>query len=145
MVSYGLTMHGILESVTTMADLPNAISHAVTCGLVLPSDAPKLEEELNKRLTAPTIAPWFDGSMSDVWAETTMIGPDRRLRPDRIMRSPSGETVIVDYKFGRAERPEHIEQVRQYMAWLSDAEFPNIKAYLWYYTLGKVVEVKGEK
>ncbi len=145
MVSYGLTMHGILESVTTMADLPNAISHAVTCGLVLPSDAPKLEEELNKRLTAPTIAPWFDGSMSDVWAETTMIGPDRRLRPDRIMRSPSGETVIVDYKFGRAERPEHIEQVRQYMAWLSDAEFPNIKAYLWYYTLGKIVEVKGEK
>ena len=145
MVSYGLTMHGILESVTTMTDLPNAISHAVTCGLVLPFDATKLEEELNRRLTAPTIAPWFDGSMTDVWAETTMIGPDRRLRPDRIMRSPSGETVIVDYKFGRAERPEHIEQVRQYMAWLSDAEFPNIKAYLWYYTLGKVVEVEREK
>lgn len=145
MVSYGLTMHGILESVTTTADLPNAISHAVTCGLVLPSDAQKLEAELAKRLTAPTIAPWFDGSMTDVWAETTMIGPDRRLRPDRIMRSPSGGTVIVDYKFGRAERPEHIEQVRQYMTWLSDAGFPDIKAFLWYYTLGKVVEVEGEK
>lgn len=142
MVSYGLTMHGILESVNTVSDLHDAISAAVTDGLVLPADAQKLETEMSTRMTDPRVAQWFDGSMPDVWAETTMIGPARRLRPDRIMRSASGETVIVDYKFGRAERREHVEQVQQYMSWLAEAGFSSIRAFLWYYTIDKIVEVK---
>ncbi|MBQ2322406.1 MAG: UvrD-helicase domain-containing protein [Bacteroidales bacterium] len=142
MISYGLTMHGIMQSVDTSADLHGAVEAAVTDGLVLPADAPRLEAEMSARMTNPRIAPWFDGSMTDVWAETAMVGPDRRLRPDRIMRSAEGETVVVDYKFGRFERSEHVEQVRQYKAWLADAGFGSVRAYLWYYTLDKVVEVE---
>lgn len=142
MISYGLTMHGIFERVTTMADLHPAIERAVTDGLVLPADAPKLEAEMSKKMKAKGVGEWFDGTMTDVWAETTMVGPDRRLRPDRIMTSGEGErTVIVDYKFGRTERAEHRQQVEQYVEWLTAAGFRGVEAYLWYYTLNKVVRV----
>ena len=84
----------------------------MTDGLVLPADASKLEAEMSKKMKARGVSEWFDGTMTDVWAETTMVGPDRRLRPDRIMTSGGGErTVIVDYKFGRTERAEHRRQV----------------------------------
>lgn len=142
MISYGLTMHGIFERVTTMADLHPAIERAVTDGLVLPADASKLEAEMSKKMKARGVSEWFDGTMTDVWAETTMVGPDRRLRPDRIMTSGGGErTVIVDYKFGRTERAEHRRQVEQYVEWLTAAGFRGVEAYLWYYTLNKVVRV----
>lgn len=142
MISYGLTMHGIFERVTTEADLHPAIESAVTDGLVLPADASKLEAEMSKKMKAKGVSEWFDGSMTDVWAETTMVGPDRRLRPDRIMTSDGGErTVIVDYKFGRTERAEHRRQVEQYVEWLTEAGFKGVEAYLWYYTLNKVVKV----
>ncbi len=140
MVSYGLTMHGILEQIRTTNDIHNAILNAVAQGLLLDSDVDSMEDELNQRLTSPQVKPWFDGSMTNVWAETAMVGPDKRLRPDRIMRNDNN-TVIVDYKFGHRQRDEHIAQVSQYKQWLHNAGFNNIKAYLWYYSLSKVVEV----
>lgn len=143
MVSYGLTMHSLLASVTTTDDIDRVVGDAVTDGLVLEADAPQVVAELRKRTAEPDVAQWFDGSMADVWAETTMVGPDRRLRPDRIMRSADGRTVVVDYKFGRTERSEHARQVRLYVEWLRKAGFANVEAHLWYYTLGKVVRVAG--
>lgn len=143
MVSYGLTMHSLLASVTTADDIDKVVGDAVTDGLVLEADAPRVVAELRERMSEPDVAQWFDGSMTDVWAETTMAGPDRRLRPDRIMRSGDGRTVVVDYKFGRTERREHAQQVRLYVEWLREAGFANVEAHLWYYTLGKVVRVAG--
>lgn len=143
MVSYGLTMHSLLASVATADDIDKVVGDAVTDGLVLEADAPQIVAELRKRTSEPGVAQWFDGSMTDVWAETTMVGPDRRLRPDRIMRSADGRTVVVDYKFGRTERREHAQQVRLYVEWLRKAGFANVEAHLWYYTLGKVVRVAG--
>lgn len=143
MVSYGLTMHSLLASVSTTDDIDKVVGDAVTDGLVLEADAPQVAAELRKRTSEPGVAQWFDGSMADVWAETTMVGPDRRLRPDRIMRSADGRTVVVDYKFGRTERSEHARQVRLYVEWLRKAGFENVEAHLWYYTLGKVVRVAG--
>lgn len=141
MVSYGLTMHGILERIRTTNDIHDAIQNAVAQGLLLNSDIDNMEAELNRRLTDTPVKAWFDGSMTNVWAETTMVGPDKRLRPDRIMRDTNANTVIVDYKFGHRQRDEHIAQVLEYKQWLNNAGFNNIKAYLWYYSLSKVVEV----
>lgn len=143
MVSYGLTMHSLLASVTTADDIDGVVGDAVTDGLILESDAPRIASELRERTSEPAVAQWFDGTMADVWSETTMAGPDRRLRPDRIMRAADGRTVVVDYKFGRTERGEHARQVRLYVEWLREAGFADVEAHLWYYTLGKVVKVAG--
>lgn len=148
MTSYGLTMHSIMEHVTTTEDIDAAVEMAATDGLILPHQRDGIKAKMRQRIDAnPTVKSWFDGTAHRVWAETTMMGPDKRLRPDRIMQTDDGRTIIVDYKFGLVQRREHTEQVQRYMEWLGKAGFGNIDAYIWYYELqdgeSRLCQVRG--
>ncbi len=142
MISYGLTMHSILEHVKTTDDLEAAINKTVTDGLQTTEEATQLKQQMQEMLTSNDVKNWFNGTMAKVWNETTMIGPNKQLRPDRVMQTNDNHLIIVDYKFGKNESQEHIAQVKQYKQWLNTAGYENIEAYIWYYTNKKVVPVK---
>lgn len=141
LVSYGLTMHSLLQRIERLGDVPDAVAQAVTEGLVEEHQAQTLVDELNTRLADPAVSAWFDGSCQQVYNETTLIGHNQRLRPDRVMVTPDGGTLVVDFKFGRQRNPRHRDQVRQYSRWLASAGFQHVRAKLWYYTLGVIEEV----
>lgn len=142
MISTGLTNHGILESVMSVADLHPAVRRAVMNGLLAEAEAAAREDEMRRRITSnPVVAEWFDARKVDkVWTETSMVGPAApgspmpfaRRRPDRVMRMADGRTVLVDYKFGKRNK-KHQAQVREYVKWLKYAGFERLDAFLWYY------------
>lgn len=142
MISTGLTNHGILESVMSVADLHSAVMRAVMNGLLAEAEAAAREDEMRRRIASnPVVAEWFDPHKVDkVWTETSMVGPAdpgspmpfARRRPDRVMRMADGRTVLVDYKFGKRNK-KHQAQVRDYVKWLKYAGFERIDAFLWYY------------
>lgn len=73
--------------------------------------------------------------------ELTIFGADgSRNRPDRVVYSPDGGVVIIDYKFG-TERDSYLRQVRRYMALYSRMGHPTVRGYVWYVPEDKVVPV----
>jgi CRISPR/Cas system-associated exonuclease Cas4 (RecB family) len=87
------------------------------------------------------ISDWF----SDEWkilTEAEIILPEGiSKRPDRIM-SKDNQTVILDYKFGEKEDTTHKTQVTQYIGLLKKMGYPDVRGYLWYALLGRIVEVR---
>ena len=62
----------------------------------------------------------------------TTIGNKREnYRPDRVVVTPAGEVVVVDYKFGTPQA-KHQQQVRQYMALMHQMGFSAVKGYIAY-------------
>ena len=63
------------------------------------------------------------------------------LRPDRIVRRPEGQLLVIDYKSGHMNAEEHCPQVQRYIERLS-AIFPGvpIAGRIWYTTRGLVLD-----
>ena len=66
---------------------------------------------------------------------------DENFRPDRIVWCADGHVDIVDYKFTSEEHPEHIGQVRGYVGLLRSMHIDNVRGYVWYPAMRRVVEV----
>ena len=62
------------------------------------------------------------------------------IRPDRVMIKGE-EVIVIDYKFGEKEDKKYIRQVKYYVDQIRKIGYSDIKGYICYITLGKVVEV----
>ena len=66
-------------------------------------------------------------------------------RPDRVVLRPSGEVLVIDYKFGEAHdaqvKRRYEKQVRCYMQLLKQSGYDRVKGFLWYLRLNEVVPV----
>lgn len=149
----GKLYHYILSLIRTTDDLTRAIATAEAKGLFTSDeDQQHTLHDIRKRLADPVAAQWFDGSWQ-VFTESDIITPQsddkadsthldhKTKRPDRVMVRPDA-TIVVDYKTG-VFRQENDEQVREYMALLSQMGYNNIKGYLWMLATGEIREVKA--
>lgn len=59
-------------------------------------------------------------------------GKGNVYRPDRIVVTPEGKTIIIDYKFGEKEDSRYLRQVRNYMEIIGSCGFDNPEGYVWY-------------
>ena len=50
--------------------------------------------------------------------------------------------MVVDYKFGHHQKESYVEQIRKYMTLFYQMGYKKTEGYIWYVTLGEVVEVK---
>lgn len=146
MTTYGLAMHSIMEHIATGDEIHNAVEKIVGRGMLPPDVAQREEEKLTKCLRDnATVSEWFGTNVEHVWNEATILEPDVKMRPDRVIRTPDGRTVVVDYKFGNAYGPmtrrKYHKQIKRYMEHLSRAGHKNIEGYLWYYGLGKIEKI----
>lgn len=137
----GRVMHGILERITTTADISAALDEAVLDGLVSEEHRPNIQEQLEAITTAEATRRWFDGS-GRVRTEATIIGGERHevRRPDRIVfyEDEQGERVeLVDYKFGKPQ-PGYPAQVRRYMQLMRAMGYERVTGYLCYITEGEL-------
>jgi CRISPR/Cas system-associated exonuclease Cas4 (RecB family) len=60
-------------------------------------------------------------------------------RPDRVVIN-SRKAIVIDYKFGEAEKESHVKQVKNYMQLITEMGY-DVSGYLSYITLGKTVKV----
>lgn len=60
-------------------------------------------------------------------------------RPDRVMITPEGHAIVVDFKFGR-EREEYMHQVREYMNLIKKMGYHSVEGHIWYVYSNKVTD-----
>lgn len=130
----GILMHAILAEMYT----PDDIDHAVDL-LRQSADPAELDEcrqiIQSKLETAPDIVQqWFGPDTYRVINEQDLYCTieDKLHRADRIVWLDRNTVHVVDYKFTSTEHDEHITQVRDYAANLSDLYGVAVTPFLWY-------------
>jgi RecB family exonuclease len=101
---------------------------------------------------------WFDDANS-VMNERTISSKDTDAdgntiivhnRPDRIVKTPDGDILVIDYKFGQKKDTEtvsnHSSKVRKYMDLLTmiGEDKKHMKGYLWYARYNTIVTVEPD-
>ncbi|MDR2802038.1 MAG: UvrD-helicase domain-containing protein [Prevotellaceae bacterium] len=145
---YGILMHRAFSYIATPDDTGAAVEKLVEDGF-LANDAGQrktLYTLLEDALKQPCAAEWFDGSWQ-LFTETNLLLPSEtlakpvQLRPDRVMFR-NNEVVVIDYKFGKNQAPQHIQQVEEYIACLKKMGYSHVQGYCWYISLGQIKCIK---
>ena len=121
----GIELHAALAVADSAADLP-----------------PGMDAEARAMLTARMEAhpEWFSAARA-ARNEVSVYAADGSLyRPDRVVTTANGSTVIIDYKFG-AEKEAYLWQVRRYMKLYRQMGRTPVRGYIWYVPEDRVVEV----
>ena len=145
-IELGMVMHEIFSTIRTRADIPAALARLEAGGVIYDGLITKqrLLEMLHKRLEDPRVADWFS-SRWQLFNECTILtinpetGEVKEKRPDRVM-TDGRQTIVVDFKFGKPNE-DYRGQVMDYMGYLKDMGYQNVKGYLWYVYSNKIQEV----
>ncbi|MDR0824205.1 MAG: UvrD-helicase domain-containing protein [Prevotella sp.] len=137
---YGTLMHEIISQVNTTKDIDNAIDKYYISGDITAGQKGEITALLHSYLSNPTVAPWYSGEYK-VLNEIQILQPTGNIiRPDRVMIK-DGKVIVIDYKFGGKEDKKYIRQVKYYADQIRKMGYTDVKAYVCYITLGKIIEV----
>ena len=141
--SEGNLLHEIMQSVDKERDIPRAVRRMAIKGLIGSAEASRLSAFLTVKVARPEVRGWFSGEWKVINERPLLRSGKKMIRPDRVMISPSGDVVVVDYKFGESESPEvhrrNSRQVHDYVETLKDTgRFRSVTGYLWYVRLDRV-------
>lgn len=155
-VKAGIRLHSLLSRIGDSNDVDRVITDAVKHGIVTrdPRDLCRLEV-VNERVREPIlsgegmVAEWFDPA-NKVYSERTITTPGKHwgeienLRPDRIVRRPDGQILVIDYKSGERHDSKYCRQMSDYLDKLRDI-FPGspVAGRIWYVTLGIIIDENG--
>ena len=141
--NFGILMHKVFEKSSTIHEIQITIEQMIANGEVDKDSVVTLRKMVDEALAMPQVKRWFSSDWTTIRKENDIIIPRSKWmrRPDRVMISDQ-EVVVVDYKFGDEELPKYHNQIRDYIALLSQIGYQNINGYIWYVKLGKVVEVE---
>ena len=157
----GIRLHSVLSRITDSRDVDRVIADALKHGVITrDADDPCGIDNVNALVREPimagkgAVATWFDPA-NKVYSERTITsagsslwddGGIENLRPDRIVRRPDGQILVIDYKTGDQRRDKkYCGQVQRYIDKLR-AIFPGtpIAGRVWYTTLGVIVDERGQ-
>ena len=150
----GIRMHEIFSHVKQLDDFDYAIRYGEANGLFkgnkywTPAKTRQLVEEIKGD---KLIMEWFDPS-NVIYTERNISFPHSQdspdhehRRPDRMVRRPNGDIIVIDYKFGSKHDEKTIaenkEQVEKYRQLLSQMGMNNVSCYVWYLRHNEIVEV----
>lgn len=149
----GTIRHSIMQDVVKRSDIDKAIKRAEYKGELTSDEAREMRQKIDTGFVGENgalVESWF-AEDNRVINESTVIyktkgheGQDGLLierRPDRVVVTRDGRTMVIDYKFGNNKTAEHKRQVKGYMYYLGLAGYNNVKGYLWYVELGEIEEV----
>lgn len=121
-VDLGILMHLWLSHINTWQDAEPALLRMIRQGQVTENQAIEMRQhllQLQALIAREHHEDWFISDSYRILSEQDIIVPQGSLqRPDRVMIRGQ-HAIIIDYKFGHAQRPSHLEQVRDYMSLLS--------------------------
>ena len=142
-IEEGKKMHKIMSMIRNAEDVDLMVRRCAAKGLVRKAEIEQMEEEIKVCISEGEPAKWF-AKGNRVIAERPMVCNGQNYRSDRIVVTPEGETIVIDYKFGESESPKYKKQVMTYMRILSECGFTNLVGKVWYPKLEKIVTVPFE-
>ncbi len=150
----GVRMHELLRLVNSAADFDFAIHYGAANGLFDGNKywtQQRVENVFKAVADDETIMSWF-APENVVYNERNISYPrsqgsddHEHRRPDRIIRRPNGEIMVIDYKFGFKTDEDtinaHKTKVKEYISLLNCLGYKNISGYIWYLRSNKVVTI----
>ena len=139
-------MHSLFATIRTQADIDPQVDQMLRDGLLESAHkADKLKQDIRAHIAdTPGAREWFSGNYA-LFNEASIIYRDggvlQNRRPDRVMITPDGRAVIVDFKFGR-EREEYLHQVQEYMDLIRKMGHPQVEGHIWYVYSNKITNCK---
>lgn len=148
-IEQGKLLHEIFSHIETADQLGKVLQTYMNKGVLKnQSELQNTQRLIEKALSQPQAAKWFDGSYKvqnecEILHIDTTTGEQVNHRPDRVMISDN-EVIVVDFKFGRPKPDQYIPQVQGYMNLLAEMHpDKQVTGYLWYVYQGKIEEVKA--
>mgnify|MGYP001254003141 CR=1 FL=1 len=137
---YGTLMHEVVSTITTVDDVEHAIEKYYISGDVTLEQRNELNVMLKKFLSRDLVADWYSGDYRVLNEVQILQSGGKFLRPDRVMIKGK-EAIVIDYKFGEKEDKRYIRQVKTYMNLISKIGYQNVKGYICYVRLDKIIEL----
>ena len=147
-IKAGIRLHSLLSGIRDRDDVDRVIAMGLKHGIITrdPDDACGIDN-VNKHVRGPImdpanpIAAWFDPA-NTVYSERTITSASdniwdmegiENLRPDRIIRRPDGQILVIDYKSGQRDDKRYLRQLNRYIEKLRRI-FPGspIAGHIWY-------------
>ena len=141
-IQTGKLMHSLFATIRTEADIDPQVEQMLADGLIgSHKEADKLKQQIRSHIeSTPGAKEWFSGKYA-LFNEASIIFRDggvlQTRRPDRVMVSPDGHAIVVDFKFGR-DREEYLHQVSEYMELLRKMGYPSVEGHIWYVYSNKI-------
>lgn len=136
----GSFWHKIFEQIITFNDIDQAVNRQIELGNINKTQAQIIKDQISSWLKEPNISFWFSNKVKVITEAEILVPQKSTKRPDRIVIHANG-TDIIDYKFGRKESESYKKQVKEYCQLFEKMNFKNIKGFIWYPLLNKVIEV----
>lgn len=151
----GVRMHQLFSLINSHADFNYALSYGEANGL-FQGNKYWTRDQLKKVFSVidgdDVLSSWF-ATKNTVYNERVISFPraqggddQEHRRPDRIIRRPDGEIIVVDYKFGfktdDTTIQAHKNKVAEYMTLLQQLGYSKITGYIWYLRTNKIVTVE---
>lgn len=138
--SEGNLLHLAMADIRTQADISRAVQKLCVQGLISSPTADRFRQILRDAVSKHP--EWF-GPKLRILNERTLFINRRQRRADRIVITPEGDAVIIDFKFGeQREDHKYSSQVRRYMKSVkATGKYRSVKGYVWYVMTDEIMEV----
>ncbi|MDE5639539.1 MAG: Dna2/Cas4 domain-containing protein, partial [Odoribacter sp.] len=139
-VDEGKLLHEIFKSIEYADDAEQAVRNVYLSGMITKKEMEEYGEKIRAYLSEPVPSEWFDRKYKVINERDILFRFGSKVRPDRVIIKDRQATVI-DYKFGYAEENKYLKQVQFYRTSLKQMGYREVRGYIWYVRLNKVVEV----
>ncbi|MDD2960470.1 MAG: UvrD-helicase domain-containing protein [Muribaculaceae bacterium] len=137
----GIVYHRLMSMIRTAKDIDFIVRRSVARGMLPQAERDAVIRNLTSMVSDERVAVWFD-KRNKIINERPMMVKGQSYRADRIILTPQGETIVVDYKFGEKHLKSYHKQVANYVAILRECGFTNLRGYIWYPFDGDIENVE---
>lgn len=137
---HGQLLHELMATATDISGLDAALDDLLARGLLQGGERAELLALARETWEHPQLGELLGGDYQH-WNERSIILPNgRTVRPDKVLVG-NDATIVLDFKFTQQEDDSHRKQVADYQLVLRQLGMPNVKGYVYYGTLNKLVAV----
>ncbi len=137
----GNIYHKIFEFIKYEKDILLAVNRAVGMGLIDINDRESIVKEIKGFIANSEVNDWFSNTWKIKTERSILLNNGDVKRPDRVIENEN-EIVIIDYKFTKEQKAQHLKQVCEYIDALSELTTKQVKGFVWYVSLQEVRPVK---
>ncbi len=141
----GTTLHAALSAITDYDHIDEPVTRLFQSGRARLQGGMTLADVLqhiHDALRQPEARTWFDPRNRALNEQDIITRSTHTQRPDRVIFTPDGRAIVIDYKTGEERNRLYQRQVGHYMALLGQMGFQRVEGYLWYIETGHVVPVR---
>ncbi len=135
-MQFGIQFHLLASKIDVDSSIEEVIKKCIDEGEIDQTNAKELNLKLHELINSTEYRSLFENKIDVLNEQSFIVNSTTNIRPDKIILKQD-ETIIIDYKTGMPENKD-IKQITTYKAVLSEMEYPNVRCYLYYSSLGEL-------